>query len=252
MSSPKVSKAFSPARPSPNPRSTMPSRAATRSCASSRRTRSNRALMPGAIFTIVIPAKAGPLHKCRIMILLARGLVGGSHAAREQAGELRRSIGGGRRQPAAGGDRGTGRLGGGRAAVETGLRRSDGASVVSGGEPVQGGAAGGVVRAGRPGTGGGFGRPAVVPPLRRAGARPAGSGPLDLVALSRPTAPAWLGGDRRRGDHPTVGREGAGDKGRDSGRCDAGCGGRRRAAQAEGRRALDRRSGRRQIGRAHV
>src|SRR5579862_4048234 len=98
------------------------------------------------------------------MIHLARGMVGGGDAAREQAGEFCRSIGGGRRQPAAGGDRGAARLGGGGTAAEAGLRRGDRAGVLSRAEPVQGGAAGSVVWAGRPGTGGGVGRPAVVPP----------------------------------------------------------------------------------------
>src|SRR5947209_5323759 len=122
------------------------------------------------------------------MILLARGLVGGGDASREQAGELCGSVGGGGRQPALGGDRGVGGLGGGGSAAAAGLRRAERAGVLSGAEPVQGGAAGGLARAGRPGAGSGAGRPAVVPPLCRTGARRAGSGPLDLVALSRPAA----------------------------------------------------------------
>src|SRR6266567_5242684 len=137
-----------------------------------------------------IPAFAGPLHKSRIVILLAGDWLGADHAARGEAGELCGSVGGGWREPAAGGDRGAGGLGIGRAAAGAGLRRPDRASVLSGAEPVQGGAAGGLARAGRPGTGGGVGRPAVVPPLCRAGAGPAGAGSLHPVAVPRRVAAA--------------------------------------------------------------
>src|SRR5215204_6756212 len=171
------------------------------------------------ITRIVIPAFAGPLHNWRIMILLAGGLVGGRHAARGQAGEFRGSVGGGRRQPSAGGNRASDRLGGGGAAAAAGLRRADRAGVLSGTEPVQGGAAGGLVWAGRPGAGGGVGRPAVVSPLYRADAGRAGPGPLDVVALPRPAAAAGPGGGAVRGGEPAAGEEGAGGEGGHAGRC---------------------------------
>src|SRR2546423_15632197 len=85
------------------------------------------------------------------------------------------------------------RWSGGGAAAGAGLRGADRAGVLPAAEPVQSGAAGGLARAGRPGAGGGTGRPVVVPPLRRAGVGRGGAGPLHLVALPRPAAAAGAG-----------------------------------------------------------
>src|SRR3974390_847976 len=88
-------------------------------------------------------------------------MIGGFDAARAAFGGVCRSFGGGGREPSSGGDRGADRLGGGGSVAGAGLCRADRPGVVPGAEPVQGGAVGGVVRAGRPGAGGGVGRPAV-------------------------------------------------------------------------------------------
>ena len=129
--------------------------------------------------------------------MVAGGLDAAGAGAAFSGGRAGRGRGGA--QPAAGEDRGAGRLGGVRAAFGRHLRRAGRPAILRPADPVQVPAAGAVVRAVRPGPGGSALGPALVPPLRRARAGRPGARPLDLLALSHGAgrAPAERAAARR-------------------------------------------------------